>query len=153
MYWKPDLISILYPNPQKNKLNYLMAATTIFKVAREMAKNIAEAIIAEKNFRGEFGPASWRLLWLLCYRFWIANIRLTRERPRRIRSAEISRVGEWIRVRVWIRTIARPVAWASALVATSGRCFCRLHSLSLSCLCWLLSRSILWGKVVESFIF
>jgi len=41
-----------------------MAATVVFEVAREIAKNITEAVIGEKKVGSEFGTGTWRLFGL-----------------------------------------------------------------------------------------
>ena len=44
--------------------NYLVAATTVFELAREIAEDVTEAVVGEKKLRCEFGFCSGELLGL-----------------------------------------------------------------------------------------
>jgi hypothetical protein len=41
-----------------------MAATVVFEVAREIAKNVTKAVIREKKLGSEFGTGARGLFWL-----------------------------------------------------------------------------------------
>jgi len=41
-----------------------MAATVVFEVAREIAKNVTKAVIGEKKVGSEFGTGTWGLFGL-----------------------------------------------------------------------------------------
>lgn len=41
-----------------------MAATVVFEVAREIAKNVTKAVIREKKLGSEFWTGTWRLFGL-----------------------------------------------------------------------------------------
>lgn len=87
----------LVNNKLKNDgiINDLVAATVVFEGAREIAKNVTEAVVGEKKFGGEFGAGTGDFFGLLD-----GGSRAGRVEGRGRRK--IGGVGVRIRVRVWI---------------------------------------------------
>lgn len=108
-----------------------MATAAVLEVPREVAENIAEAVVGEEKLRRELRPASRELLRLTC--------RFLLQAPTgswRFGCQRRSSSRRWIAgVRFWDRigrTVAGPMAGAAAFVAARRHGSAgRLHSLSL----------------------
>ena len=84
--------------------NYLVATTTVFELAREIAKGVTEVVVGEKKLRCEFGFCSRELLGLFG-----GGSGLERRR-RRIGSGGGDRVRVWIEIEIGIGSGERAIS-------------------------------------------
>ena len=115
-----------------DEVDYLVAATAVFELAREIAEDVAEAVVGEEELRSELGPRSGELLGLLG-RFEGAGGRSGSAAGGRLERRRRIEIGGGIRVLVWgrERAVAGPVPWPAALVTTCCCSCSRSRSRSL----------------------